>query len=347
MPGMFYVPCDLPAPTGKRLAEFLDALNPETELDRSLMLAAMLTLLWGGVCGARPAFIFSSPFGRGSGKTATAQAIAKVVGGSFDWKPSEKWDQINKRLLSDGALNKRCILIDNVRGKFSGQDIESLLTSEQINGWRPYHGDFSRPNDLTLFITVNTPRLSKDLAGRCIIVHVGRQRHSHAFISWVGSYLAEHRAEVLADLVAVLRTEPVCVIPADQLDRWQDWQRFVLARVPHGDECAALVAERRPESDDDADEAGEVEEALDAWCAKQPGMGSEIEITREQMRMILSESGAVDKAETKRRVTAIVTEMMGEGGGLPRLSSARRGRNSNRVWVWRQSPLPPNTDIPV
>jgi hypothetical protein len=56
----FYLHPDPQGGDGKALAGLLDFFRPETDLDRSLLLAGFLTVLWGGLPGDRPAFLIES-----------------------------------------------------------------------------------------------------------------------------------------------------------------------------------------------------------------------------------------------------------------------------------------------
>ena len=63
-----------PAPgDGKMLEKLIDRFNPETPADRSLMLAAFVTPMWGGPPGGNPVFAITAKGGRGKGKTAFAE----------------------------------------------------------------------------------------------------------------------------------------------------------------------------------------------------------------------------------------------------------------------------------
>jgi hypothetical protein len=222
------------------------------------MTAALLTLGWGGPPGARPAFIFSSDHGQGSGKTETAKAITRVWGGAITVKKNEDWERVCGRLLGDESMAKRAILIDNVKGKLSGGDIEGAITAEVIDGHKMYYGQASRPNLFTWVITTHVPSLSRDLTGRSVIVKVGARRHDFDFIGWAGQHIDRHRAAIIAELVEILAGEPLCSIGAAGRDRWVAWQNAILSRFEDGEELAKLIRSRRPVVDADAETAKDV-----------------------------------------------------------------------------------------
>ena len=270
MHSVYYLPCELPAPTGERLTEFMAAMNPQTEQDRDLMLAALLTMLWGGEPGTRPAFVFCSKHGRGSGKTSTAVALAEVLGGAplLDYK--DNWTEVCKRIMSSEDRESRCFIFDNIRGTFGGAGLEAALTAKEISGWRSYVGQVSRPNDATYFITFNMPELSPDLAQRSVIINIGSPRHEAAFVEWASGFVRTHRAQLIADLVAVLK-RPKTQIPAEGRDRWQAWMRDVLGCFPNAAALAALVKERRPSVDAEADDREDWTDMLSALCRRLRG----------------------------------------------------------------------------
>jgi len=156
--GSYYAPMNLPPSTGKALEELVAHLNPETEVDRTLMIAALLTPLWGGPAGKRPAFVFTSDHGRGTGKTSTANFFADVFGGADYFGENEKVEDINKRLLADSSMARRVVIIDNVKNTLSSGGLEALITNSIINGHRMYHGNYSRPNYLTWYLTAKQPQ---------------------------------------------------------------------------------------------------------------------------------------------------------------------------------------------
>lgn len=350
VPGVYYLDCDLPAVDidtegTPALDEFCAMLNPETEDDRALMRAAVLTLFWGGPCGGRPAFVFCSEHGRGSGKTSTAEAIAALAGGHFSVGPKEEWAQASKRLVSDRAMQCRAILIDNVRGRLGGQEIESLITAKIIEGWRAYHGDFSRPNLSTLFITSNVPTLSQDLATRTVLVKIGKQKHDQSFLTWASEFQDKKGSRVAAECLAVLAAPPVGQISKRNRDRWQAWQDGVLCRLPNADALAALVVSRREGVDADAEEAGNVAKAIVDWLRSRgldPGVNTH-RITRDEMRDLLIKAKVIDDGMNKRGLHTWISGMLGSDGELPALRDDPN-KEGGRCWKWVGALWTPNND---
>lgn len=263
MPGVYYLPKNLPEPTGEALAAFMERLNPATEQDRRLMLACLLTPGWGGPPGARPVFVFASDYGQGSGKTETAKAIGRVWGGASTLDYEDNWQSISKRIMSSEDWLSRIYLFDNVKGKFGGSAIEAAVTSEALTGHKMFVGTVKRPNDATFLITFNLPEMSRDLAQRAIIIKLGRPKPGD-FVEWSQEFIRENRLQLIADLLDILRRAPQGTIDEKNRDRWGAWQRDVLCRVPNCDpnELAAAILSRRPVADAEAEEAVEIVDAV-------------------------------------------------------------------------------------
>jgi hypothetical protein len=342
VPNVYYIPTPLPKPDdsieslgNSPLWTLINAFNPETEFDRQLMLAALLTPGWGGACGTRPAFLFTSDHGRGVGKTQTAERIADVWGGCLTVTAGEDWDTVRKRLLGDDSLTKRVILIDNLKGKLSNGDIEGAITSKNIDGWKPYHGQASRPNRLTWFITANSPSLSRDLADRSVIIKVGKQKHGRDFVGWSNQHIEKHRAEILAELFAILQRDPVCKIEKKNRDRWQAWQDAILSRMDDGNELAELIKERRPDVDSDLDDADDLANALFDLMRERGHVGFEGErvfITSGAAFEHLLKVGLVDRGFSRRASATWLKNMIGQGP-LSEFKTHKNERNRGVLYV--------------
>lgn len=345
IPGVYYLPYPKSEKQdGSALAAFLGMLNPATEQDRQLFLALLLTLAWGGPCGARPAFVISSKHGQGSGKSASAYAIGDLFGGVFNIPKGEDWEQTAKRLMSDRAMGKRLILKDNVKSKVAAEEVEAFITDPVISGWRPYHGDFSRPNYCTLVITSNVPNLGTDMADRAIEIHIGDRKSGRDFIREAQKFARERGTELVADLLARLRETPRGRLEPANRDRWGAWQEDVLSRCDDPNALAMLVAERRLHADSDKSEAEDIARAIDRWTlGKTQDRDGRYRITREDMRDILVSAGTIDAGASKRAAHGAICNMLGSHGPLANLVDTREGGSGTRCWMW----TPPAPEIPV
>lgn len=256
--GLYYVPWQLPPPNGEAAREFLDALNPETETDRMLLLAAMLTPGWGGPPGKRPIFLITSDHGRGAGKTETANAIAGIWGGSISFGFAKKRiEEFKSRLLDNSALPLRVVVADNLKGMISSAELEELVTCEVIDGKRMYFGDFRRPNYLTWFMTANTPASSSDIAARSVVIKIGKPRATN-YSGWLSRWMEANRLHLIADLLGILKEASRSAVDDANQDRWRAWQEGVLEKLPDSNALAAHIIHERPSIDMDADEAEDV-----------------------------------------------------------------------------------------
>lgn len=166
------------------------------------------------------------------------------------------------RLLSDTALARRAVLIDNIRRKFDNPEIESMITAREIHGHRMYHGQASRPNLITWFLTSNIPQLSHDLAERSVIINIGTQRANASFVAETYEWIDRHRPSLVASILGILAGEDRSPVQSQHLDRWAKWQTGVLAKVEGGDAAAKLARDRRAEVNADAEDAEDIAEKI-------------------------------------------------------------------------------------
>lgn len=263
IPNVYYHCPDLPKATGKALDAFLDKLNPDGDVDRTLLEAALLTPGWGGPPGARPAFLLESDHGQNAGKTSTAHAICNVWGEPITGpKTRNECERFKSRLLHPNTRTKRTVLVDNVKRFEDLEVLTELLTDQTVNDHQLFHGDASRPNRLSFFITANGPALSKDLAERVVVIKIGRPRPGD-FRSAIAPFAeGKRRLELIADCLAKLRSGHVCTVPTANFGKWGAWSREVLQRVHGGDTASSEIIARRQVVDSESEAATEIEEAI-------------------------------------------------------------------------------------
>ncbi len=354
LPGVYYLPTPpVPGNPGEttytgRLEEFVASLNPETEDDRDLLRALIVTLAWGGDAGTRPAFAICSAYGIGTGKSATAEAICEIFGGAITVNPKDDPEQVRARLLDDGGLEKRAIFMDNLKGRLSGGTLESMLTRKTIDGKRMYHGQFSRPNFLTWVLTSNSPKLSADMAARSVIAMLGKPKHEKAWVAWASTFIREHRWAIIHDCLVVLRGPVLSSVAPENRDRYQAWQDAVLSRCStRANKLARLLAERRGHANADSEDAEEVAMAINEFVRDKKSMDplkSVARITREEMHKLMVDKGIVGHDMTKKGVHTWISEMRGSPHLLG-LGDCRT--NTARLWVWNPSGLTDDGPIPL
>lgn len=257
--GIYYMHRPLPKPSGK-LDQLVDKFCPLTPLDRELVKAMIMTPLWGGQPGNRPAFIITGPDhdpegrqGRGVGKSKFPDIISNALyGGSLDVTTNDDMGDVKKRLLSPEGIHKRIIRLDNVKTlKFSWAELEDLITSQTISGWVLYQGNGERPNVLTVVITLNGPALSADLSERSVIIKLDRPSKSSppSWESDVREFAIKYRWEILSEIAELLAANPGSFKP---LSRWKDWERDILSKLANPEACQRLILERQTSVNDDA-----------------------------------------------------------------------------------------------
>jgi hypothetical protein len=334
VPGIFYVECELPRPTGEALSELVGKFNPETEYDRQLMMAALATPAWGGPPGSRPAFVFTSRHGRGVGKTTTASLICEIWGGAPSVAEREDWEAVRARLLSDEALAQRCVLIDNLKSRLSRSGLEGAITARTIDGKKMYKGQFSRPNLLTWFITANTPSLSRDLAERAVIINIGQASHSNDFMDWKERFIKENRAQLISDIIGWLQQEKKSSISSKYLDRWSSWQRAILEHFENADDLIFHYQSKRPEVDLDLEEAEEVSGCITRLIERR-GLDPDrdcVRIQRSTLYQELRDQDVIDNSMSPKGCTTWVRNMM----TLDPMKSfgVCKHTGRGRSWIW-------------
>jgi hypothetical protein len=268
IPGYYYHHSPVIGGNGEALRGLLSQLKPATTEDEELVRTLLLTLIWGGPAGSRPAFLISAEedaphAGRGAGKTKLAEKLASLVGGVVKVSPSQdfaKWrDSFVSAQFAGGTTSSRVVLIDNLKTlKFTNEDIESLITSQTIDGHLLYHGLASVPNHLTIIITGNAPSLGKDLSQRVIPIQIKAGDFDPQWETNLDNYIEANRWAIIGDLIAELSCEPQQM--TDCL-RWATWCGAVLARSGNldgfakSDGLVKLVRERQERLDADEDTA--------------------------------------------------------------------------------------------
>lgn len=327
----FYMPCKLPKADGTALQEFIDHLNPETEMDRNLMTACVCTPGWGGPPGCKPAFIFASKHGPGSGKTKTAKLIAQLWGGYFDLSEHSSWEQATKKMMSSGdSQGRRIILCDNVKSRLDHSGLESLITDDYITGWRLYTGNQKVPNYMTVLITVNVPELSRDITDRSVIINTGPPIKDADHEDWLRYFIRERRAALLADVFAVLANPILDLSGKACTDRFGPWQRDVLACFAWGVAAADYIASIRPSYDADHGLALKIASIIRDHTRMRPDKYNwRVDIT--DLKATLVDHG-IFKPSTSTGYIANKLTML---GAFPALHPLRVDPLDARYWIWR------------
>lgn len=274
-PDCYYSCGDVEPGDGETLQSLLDRFCPATPDDRQLILAMIVTLLWGGPPGSRPAFVITADEGRGCGKTRLVSLTAEIVGGAMSFERGETAERIKGRLLSAEGMSRRVCLLDNIKAeRFSWAELESMVTATDISGHRWHVGEGRRANVLTWCMTLNGPSLSEDIAQRSVVIKLAKPTYAAGWLESTSAFISDNRQQLIADIAGFFQ-QPTTRLRSHS--RWQAWEDAVLSRLPEADTLQALILERQRDANSDRDEAESIE---DAFAARLSAVGFDAERDR-------------------------------------------------------------------
>jgi hypothetical protein len=327
----YYADPVLPESTGEHLDRLLDFFSPETDADRAIMRTAIVTPFWGGPPGQRPMFVVTSDAGRGAGKSTIAQVCERLAGGMLNVNPLEDIGRVKNRLLSPEGLLRRVAVLDNVKSmRFSWGDLEGLVTSTTVSGHRLHHGEASRPNLFTWYMTMNGLDLSTDMAKRCVILKIRKPAWRGDWLEELLKFIDTNRLSIISDCIAHLSGERTAL---GKSTRWGLWEKYVLGLEHDSEKILSLIISRQ-ESADVEDEESQTLEAHIAVELDKMNMHSETMkcyISLRAMHMWFREA-LRDRSRTVMETARIVRQKIAEGGcrRLTNSTSHRHGRG----FVW-------------
>jgi hypothetical protein len=322
----YYVCGDFPSGNGDHLRTLVDRFAPETDIDHDLILAAFVTPGWGGPAGTRPAFCVTSDHGRGMGKSKLAELVGTLWHGVLSFSQREDINKIKTRLLTPNAMTKRVALLDNVKSlKFSWGELEAMVTADTIGGHKMYHGEGTRPNVLTWFVTLNGASLSTDMAQRSVIVKLDKPKWSGSWLDETRAYINTHRHAIVSDVVGFLRAEPATL---HHFTRWSNWERDVLARLPEPGETQRVIEERQNTTDVEAEEAATIEDyfadklrslryRVDEWVFVPSGVASQwYNLAQNDKATVSQSTRLMQQMATEGRLKRLRWHRMDSGRGF-------------------------------
>ncbi len=299
------------------LYELVARFSPAEPVDYDLIIAFLATLVWGGAGGQRPLFVITSDSGRGAGKTTFVSLLTSIVGGSLSLSSQADDQIIRQRLLSPEGMEKRAILLDNVKSlKFSWAEFEALITSEKISGKQMYVGEASRVNRITYVITINGPSLSTDLAQRAITIKLGKPVHTGDWLADTAKFIVENKTNIIAELLELLR-QPIKPLQANT--RWGNWETNVLCRLSNAERCQEVIRARQAALDAEQDESNLILEHFEKQLLKN-------NMRTDYDRILISSATAAEwlcealgEKHSKASAGRMLAQKINEGR-LPRLS---------------------------
>lgn len=258
-----YYMCEQPEPADAmhHLNHVLDFLNPETDVDRLLILSLIVTVFWSRA-GAKPAFFVTAPSGRGAGKSKLIDLCAQIADtGVLNINQMEKEDKMLERIMSPLSRRQRIIRLDNVKSeKLGWQALEAMITSPILSGRQMYVGEAWRRNTMTWTLTGNSPGVTTDIAQRTVFIHLGRPTYGSDWEGYVFGYVKQHRQEIWRE-IAHFFARPVQE-NYQAKTRWAEWEREILSRIGNTDATLGLMRERAITYDADRNECRELIEII-------------------------------------------------------------------------------------
>ena len=194
--------------------------------------------------GPTPIHLFEAPT-EGSGKGLLVNVIAILATGSPAAGGSlpENEDEVRKKIGSELCTGRPLLVLDNADNK---RRLDSSALASATTMW-PVWTDrllgqnkmFSAPNEVVWIVTGNNPRLSRELARRCVSIRIDprmdrpwlRASFKHPdLLDW----MREHRSELVhAALVLVQNwlgaTRPVGTKRLGTYERWSETMGGILA----------------------------------------------------------------------------------------------------------------------
>jgi hypothetical protein len=331
LPNRYYLHPD-PIHGGKYLSGLVDYFRPASDVDRELLKAAIITQLWSGAGGQRPAFIIlasagDADGGRGRGKTTVPRLVGRLVGGCLSDSLKNEFKGIITDLLSPGADGFRVGLLDNVKAlELSNDQFEALITSEYIDGHAMFEGKGRRLNTFSWFVTINGANLSKDIAKRGFIIELGRCEYTPEWQKGAERYIDEYRWHLIGEIGDILAAPSVKL---SAYSRWAAWEDAVLSHVDSPDQCWNVVQERQQRFDSDQDEADGIREAF-VKAIRDVGMYPDVAVVRFSTE---STAEIVNTVKKPPETTLSVTKYL-HTQNIPEL---RKGGRNGSGWLWRGS----------
>ena len=264
---------------GSALDGLLDLLNANTDEDKALMKALILSAFWGGPYGTIPLMVLRAPHGPGSGKSETVKILEALVGGGTWVSPSQDQSYekaITRSLGTPSEAIKRLVVLDNVETGSSGlrdPALASFITGSTLPLDRLYSGAYQPPNNKLWTMTLNSQKFSQDLASRSVIIDVGPPPRTRSqsdewddpipnFTRTWMEYIDPHREAIITDCLAILRGADKVDLSGVDGGRWSQWAYGVLAKLKSGDDLWETIIRRQSGMDQQSSEAQDIVDEL-------------------------------------------------------------------------------------
>ena len=178
------------------------------DVDRGVMLSAILTAAVRRALPLAPGFLFAAPLA-GSGKTLLAECLAEIAGGGSAQSLPSNEDEIRKGLIATLRAAKPVMFFDNLSGSPESDALCALFTSEHYEGRVLGVSEMSGalPTRCLVLFSGNNLIAGGDLFRRvlrCYIDPKSSEPHSRQFDVDPLAYVREHRSEIIDATMTVL-----------------------------------------------------------------------------------------------------------------------------------------------
>jgi len=207
----------------------------ESDADKSIMVASIITAIERRLLEACPMFGFSAPAPR-SGKSLLAESTAIIATGKPAPASSVSGDREEFRKALTAALREGCAImnLDNIERPLKSADLCKIITQGEFSDRLLGETTVLRlPTNIFLTATGNNLTLKGDLANRAIVCRIDakiEKPETRKFeIANLELYLIENRHKLIAAALTILRAF-VISNQREEVETWggfTQWSRFV------------------------------------------------------------------------------------------------------------------------
>ncbi|MBO1520641.1 hypothetical protein [Oceanisphaera pacifica] len=320
------------------------------ELDRGVMLTAILTAVVRPTLNACPAFGFDAPV-QASGKSLLAMCLGLLAGVDAPkvWPhvSSGNEEEIRKRLTTALKDGEPVIIWDNILGTFDSASIAALLTSDTYSDRLLGSSDsVSMPNKALFLMTGNNMTLAGDMPRRVLKCRIDPQTDSpfaREFDLNPREYVKANRLKLVRAALTIIRgyrSDLFAEKAAGNMASFELWDELVRQPVawvsrdiyPNKFGDPMEVVREAQASDPEQEQLSDLLEAIYAVMADSPFSAKEI-ITKSspEFRTMQSLGGAVI-SEPKQTLYDALADIIGDKHKLtPRSLSKQLGWKKGRV----------------
>lgn len=315
------------------LKEPFEEFDFETDADRSVFLAALLTPFVRWHLRTSPMFVITAPR-RGSGKTLLARAVGLIATGRAPWTLTQEHsdEESRKRWFAMLLMGATIVNIDNLEAPLGGATLCTILTEDRLTD-RVLGVSQVQTVDTTklvLMATGNNVEIAGDLTRRVLFCRIDpgvefpEDRH---FKRNLDQYLLDHRQRLVVAALTVLRAfveagRPLGnARPFGSFEEWSDLVRATLIWLDEPDPCRTRVTLEEGDAEREWTQA-----FIDAWVSA----FGEAELTAGELIASVGDEAA--PAELRALAIALQPICGIAGGGLDAVSLGRWLRRiRNRV----------------